>query len=86
MAVGQTISVQQADKAGVTRGLEQVSDMPALVHGAAVAEGVQTHFVAVADQHKLAAGQVFGVFSGLLHRAFVAAQHEGFQVAGSQAS
>ena len=78
----QVAGAQQADEAGVARGLQQLGSCPGLIHSAAIAEGVQAYLIAVADQYKLAAGQVVGVFPGLLHRAFVAARHERFKVAG----
>ena len=78
----QIVRMQQPDKAGVTGHIQQLGGCSALVHRAAIAECIQPDLIAVAHQNKLAAGQVVGIFPGLLHRAFVAAGHECFEVGG----
>ncbi len=58
----------------------KIKDVPALVNLPGVADGVKTYLQHVGEQHPLAVPGVVGVFPGLLHRAFMAAGHDGVEI------
>ena len=75
-AAGEAVLPQQADEIGVKLWVKQIRRVPAFISCAAVAQSVEADFVAIADQYKLAARQVVGIFPRLLHGAFEPAGHQ----------